>query len=332
MILLQNRYFSIDQIPEIYRRTMLTKRQRTGRDLSNWIKTITTQDFFADKVPRELCLVVSLLSKGHRESLKEAKRSLNVQYVDDVVQSMSLLNEIKYLSPSLGLPWPPPGATKAAVRADQVHVLELAIAQDCPLEVGGMQGCWLLAVKHGSVAVMAWLREHHPNECRWDQKTSKHAAIHGQVASLQWLRAQNPPCPWNEYLCEFAAGKGHIPVLKWARMVASPPCPWNEWTCARAAHKGQLAVLKWVRAQDPPCPWDLWACAEAAKSGHLQVLKWLRAQKLPCPWGREVYAYAVRGSKWEVVKWMRAQNPPCPWYASTETEIKTHEARERNDE
>ena len=45
---------------------------------------------------------------------------------------------------------------------------------------------------------MAWLREHHADDCEWNEWTCKLAAEHGQLAALQWLRAPERaggPCP-----------------------------------------------------------------------------------------------------------------------------------------
>ena len=79
---------------------------------------------------------------------------------------------------------------------------------------------------------------------------------------------------------EKIAGFGWLSVLKWLR-VQDPPCPWNEWVCHRAAQGGHLDVLKWLRKQDPPCPWDENTFFVAAEKGHLEVLKWLK--KNGCP-------------------------------------------------
>ena len=75
-------------------------------------------------------------------------------------------------------------------------------------------------------------------------------------------------------------------LLKWLRLDQDPPCPWDEHTCFYAAEGGHLEVLKFVRGQDPPCPWGVRTCADAAKEGHLEVLKWARSQDPPCPWIR----------------------------------------------
>ena len=78
-------------------------------------------------------------------------------------------------------------------------------------------------------------------------------------------------------------------MLQWLRS-QDPPCPWDESTCSYAAMNGQLHVMQWLRSQDPPCPWDGSTCSYAAKSDHLHVLQWLRSQNPPCPWNIDLVA------------------------------------------
>merc|ERR1719321_1049053 len=87
--------------------------------------------------------------------------------------------------------------------------------------------------------------------------------MNGHLAVLQWARAHG--CPWDEYMCAYAAKKGHLEVLKWAQ---AHGCPWDKQTCARAAKNGHLEVLQWARAHG--CPWDEWTsrcCRERAPRG-----------------------------------------------------------------
>jgi len=50
----------------------------------------------------------------------------------------------------------------------------------------------------------------------------------------------------------FAAGNGHLEVLKYAR---SNGCPWNEEVCSYAACNGHLEILKWAKSEG--CPYYL---------------------------------------------------------------------------
>ena len=96
------------------------------------------------------------------------------------------------------------------------------------------------------------------------------------VARVEWARSCANEEDWELYikphLCEKAAERGDVEVLKWLR-AEGYSC--DEWTCAYAAKGGQLEVLKWLRAEGCPC--DEKACALAATSGHWDVLKWLLA-------------------------------------------------------
>ena len=84
--------------------------------------------------------------------------------------------------------------------------------------------------------------------------------------------------PWDEGVCFFAAFKGHIEVLKWAR---SNGCPWNEGVCSNAAYAGHLEILKWARENG--CPWNKRKCERDAKGGgHLEILECMKQQKSTC--------------------------------------------------
>ena len=70
-------------------------------------------------------------------------------------------------------------------------------------------------------------------------------------------------------LCTFAAGSGHLAVLKWAR---AHVYPWDDFTCWAAAKNVQLKVLRCARANG--CPLDARTCSWAARNVHLKILQW----------------------------------------------------------
>jgi len=39
---------------------------------------------------------------------------------------------------------------------------------------------------------------------------------------LQWLRAQDPPCPWDQWVVEGAMDYGHHELLEWALAHGAP--------------------------------------------------------------------------------------------------------------
>jgi len=74
---------------------------------------------------------------------------------------------------------------------------------------------------------------------------------------------------WCQNICENAAGKGYLQVIKWAR---DNGFPWDEHTCSIAAFKGHLDVLKWCRKNE--CHWDEYTHYCALKENHLKMLTW----------------------------------------------------------
>ena len=107
------------------------------------------------------------------------------------------------------------------------------------------------------------------------------AAKAGDLVTLQWLRAQDPPCPWNRWVCMAAVDHGHLKTLQWLR-AQDPPCPWIETqVCTSAAGNGHLETLQWLRAHDPPCPWDAQVSEYAAYHGQLELLWWALTQDCP---------------------------------------------------
>ena len=80
---------------------------------------------------------------------------------------------------------------------------------------------------------------------------------------------------WDAETLLTAVGGGDLDLLKFLRS-KDPPCPWHEWTCYWAAEEGHLEVLKWSRSQDPPCPWSRLVCREEASlNGHQHVVDWI---------------------------------------------------------
>ena len=172
-------------------------------------------------------------------------------------------------------------------------------------KLNGATGEW--AGMGGSIEAWGYLRG---KGYEFNVMASAGAAAGGCLKALKCLRDQDPPCPWDEETCSWAARGGHLKV-KWLRL-QDPPCPWDCLTCSRAAKGGHLDVLKWLRAQDPPCPWGEWTCSEAALRGHLEVLKFLRAQHPPCPWDEKTCVWAAEGGHLEVLKWLTFSGPALP--------------------
>ena len=82
-------------------------------------------------------------------------------------------------------------------------------------------------------------------------RTTARAAA-ASVARVEWARSCASEGEWERYirprLCEEAAGRGDLEMLKWLR---ARGCPWGAGT-AGAAGCGHLEVLKWLRAEGCP--------------------------------------------------------------------------------
>ena len=80
------------------------------------------------------------------------------------------------------------------------------------------------------------------------------AAENGHLTTLQWLRSQDPPCPWDEDACLYAAMSGHLTTLQWLRS-QDPPCPWDKARCLAEAesdwaeYPADEATAAWIREQ-----------------------------------------------------------------------------------
>jgi hypothetical protein len=163
--------------------------------------------------------------------------------------------------------------------------------------------------KRGSPEALAWLlaRGAHVDA----RRCAMQAARDGRVAVLEALLSRHKDrkrCPWaesNHLVYAYAAGGGHVHVLRWLRARA-PRVPWPPTTDTAqfAAEHGRLEALQWLRAQQPPAPWDEHVCEVAAQAGHLEVLQWLRSQEPPCPWGPRVLAAARFSGRADVVRWI----------------------------
>ena len=95
------------------------------------------------------------------------------------------------------------------------------------------------AAEAGHLEILKWARQH---GCEWDEWTCSSAAYGGHLEVLKWARANG--CYWDYTTCAAAAQGGRLQVLKWAR---ENGCPWDQTEiCDYAAGRGHLEVLKWA--------------------------------------------------------------------------------------
>ena len=80
-----------------------------------------------------------------------------------------------------------------------------------------------------------------------------YAAMRGSIRLLKWARENNPD--WSEVTSQLAAWNGHFPALQYLRQNG---CPWGSDTCFYAAHNKHWDCLQY--AVDNKCPgWEKYA-------------------------------------------------------------------------
>ena len=79
-----------------------------------------------------------------------------------------------------------------------------------------------------------------------------------------------------ERVCNYAAMRGSLRLLKWAR---ENNLDWDEITCSSAAAKGHLPALKYLHENG--CPWDRYTCYCAANHEHWDCLQYAVDNKCP---------------------------------------------------
>lgn len=269
------------------------------------------------------------------------------------------------------------GVCTAAAKAGRLAVLQAARAAGLPWDKGGAQGAFSQAALGGHLEVLVWA---HANglsvdgwaayaaaeapsrriemlEWLWNGQgcpfTSKeaHAALccaarSGHLEVVQWLIGHGVSWVGNQSPCpgESAAEKGHLHVLKWAKLNAldlpdnlvwsaanstqfdiikwaiteagfewnGADDPWEE-TFEMIALSGDVEIMQW--AHDHGCTMSGSAFAYAACHGNLESLKWLQQHGVPMPESAEACRVAAASGKLECLQWLRAQG--FPWDAGT---------------
>jgi len=98
-------------------------------------------------------------------------------------------------------------------------------------------------------------------------------------------------------VCDWAASRGSVRLLKWAR---ENNRDWSASTCSYAAHNGHLPALQYLHENG--CPWDWDACLCAAQNGHLPVLQYLHENG--CPWDWSTCHYAADTKQWDCLQYL----------------------------
>ena len=103
-----------------------------------------------------------------------------------------------------------------------------------------------------------------------------YAAMRGSVRLLKWARENNLGWSRITYECSRAAMNGHLPALKYLH---ENGCPWDSYTCHYAAEHGHLPALKYLHKNG--CPWNWSTCVSAAEHKHWDCLQYLVDNKCP---------------------------------------------------
>ena len=90
------------------------------------------------------------------------------------------------------------------------------------------------------------------------------------------------------YVCRYAAMRGSVRLLKWARVNDRV---WSSYTCYSAALNGHLPVLQYLHENG--CPWDYGTCHVAASYKRWDCLQYAVDNKCP-GWERHAEKYARR--------------------------------------
>jgi hypothetical protein len=114
-------------------------------------------------------------------------------------------------------------------------------------------------------------------------------------------------CVMDHWIMACLARNGHVHVLEWA--LEHGLGLGVDIICEEAARRGRVNVLKFARL-DHDCHWDENTPRLAALGGHSQCLKF--AYKNGCRFNAEVTRAAVRGGKLNCLRYLH-EVVKCPW-------------------
>ena len=165
--------------------------------------------------------------------------------------------------------------------------------------------CWRVA-QTKKLELLKWAREE--KKCKWDKYTINMAVCQGNLEMVKYCVANQ--CPIDTSACAYAAGKGHLEVLKYLHEEAK--APWDEYTAYLAASNGHLHILEYLveRKYDQ---FDVDACRGAAMEGQLDCLKYLR-ETAKAPWDLMAVYFAHEYSRPECLQYLLDNNCPLPLF------------------
>jgi len=135
-----------------------------------------------------------------------------------------------------------------------------------------------------------------------------------EALSLPYERVVGLIGETGEGVCDYAAIRGSVRLLKWTR---ENNLDWSEDTCNYAAMNGHVSALKYLHENG--CPWDSNTCHYAAEHGHLPALQYLHENG--CPWGSGTCSYAAGRRHWDCLQYLVDNKcPDWKWYAKKHAE------------
>ena len=164
----------------------------------------------------------------------------------------------------------------------------------------------MAAAYTGQFNVLTWAKAH---GCAMEKTALVHAAGGSRLDVIQWLEET---CDIDQTtmdaMQEFAADRGRLNVLSWARDKVGYTINASAISKAAAAG-GHLAVFEWMREEGLGLS-DCAACTAAARHGHLDVLMWLR-ETASANWDEQTTKQAAIGGHLQLLQW--ALEHRCPW-------------------
>ena len=126
----------------------------------------------------------------------------------------------------------------------------------------------------------------HGGSYRWDFRDVLGLLDNDEALSLPYERVVRLLGNAAEDVCDHAARRGSVRLLKWARQNNRA---WHERTCYYAIIGGHLPALKYLHENG--CPWDYMTCNYAAHREHWDCLQYAVDNKAPM-WEHHAREYA----------------------------------------
>jgi hypothetical protein len=162
----------------------------------------------------------------------------------------------------------------------------------------------LEASRYGHLHILKWAYD---NGCHIDTDQCIRSALQGSHLDIVTWLCNEFRFPRSFCIVEEAAHyDNNIHILEWVMSTGYQVNLDKTTVCTFAAEKGDLQTLKWARTRG--FSWDEEVCKNAAKFGHIELLKWSRENG--CPWKENVFEVAAENGHYEVMIWVHENG--CP--------------------